>query len=155
MWDACGGWYDNKSHLIQVGLEIIDELTKVLPSPDVHVGVILAEVIEPTLVHDEDSTSNDGSPAEWGGAKELWIMKPHSHSYSEVNHQKGIFSREKQQIKRDYFLYLFCQYLAQQLLSINYFAVIWLNMHHKRTASTNKIRAWLWYFKFSRVPQSH
>lgn len=52
--------------MIKVELEIVDELTKVLPSPDVHVGVILAQVVEPALVHDEDPTSDDGSPAERG-----------------------------------------------------------------------------------------
>lgn len=50
--------------MILVSWEIISELTKVFPSPDVHVGVVLSEVVEPTLVHDEDPTSNDWSPAE-------------------------------------------------------------------------------------------
>jgi len=43
---------------------ILSELTKVLPTPYVHVGVILAQVVEPALVHDKDSTSDDGSPVE-------------------------------------------------------------------------------------------
>lgn len=40
------------------------ELTEVLPSPDVHVGVVLAQVVEPALVHHEDPSSDDRRPAE-------------------------------------------------------------------------------------------
>lgn len=41
------------------------KLTKVFPSPDVHVCVILAQVVEPALVHDKNPTCNDGSSAEF------------------------------------------------------------------------------------------
>lgn len=44
--------------------KIISELTEVLPSPDVHVGVVLAQVVEPALIHDENPTSDDRSPEE-------------------------------------------------------------------------------------------
>lgn len=53
--------------------EIIPGLTKVLPSPDVHVGVILAQVVEPALVHDEYPTSDDRSPAEYGGKESYFL----------------------------------------------------------------------------------
>lgn len=44
-----------------------DKFTKVLSSPDVHVCVILAQVVEPALVHHKDSSSNDWSPG-----REMW-----------------------------------------------------------------------------------
>lgn len=145
MWDACGGWYDNKSHLIQVGLEIIDDLTKVLPSPDVHVGVILAEVVEPTPVHDEDPTSDDGSPAEWrkGRSYKSSLARLFMQTSSE-SPEGNIFQKETTN-QRSLKLYF-----AQQMLCINYFAAIWTcfrgKTHHKRTANTNIERTWLWRF---------
>lgn len=42
-------------------------LTKVLPAPDVHMSVVLAQMVEPALVHDEDPTGNDRSPVETEG----------------------------------------------------------------------------------------
>lgn len=53
--------------------KVLSELTKVLPSPDVHVGVILAQVVEPALVHDENSTSDDRSPTAEGGKKSFTL----------------------------------------------------------------------------------
>lgn len=32
-------------------------------------GVVLAQVVEPALVHDEDPAGNDGSPARGGGGE--------------------------------------------------------------------------------------
>ena len=63
----------NKKSLFN--FKIISELTEVLPSPDVHVGVVLAQVVEPTLVHDEDPTSDDRSPAEERGV--IYILYTH------------------------------------------------------------------------------
>lgn len=37
-------------------------------------GVILAQVVEPALVHDENPTSDDGSPAESGGTESLTTL---------------------------------------------------------------------------------
>lgn len=58
----------------------ISELTKVLPSPDVHVGVILAQVVEPALVHDENPTSDNRGPTEEGGKKSFYIFELVCHS---------------------------------------------------------------------------
>lgn len=53
--------------IILIPVNVWHELTKVLSSPDVHVGVILAQVVEPALVHDKDPTSDDRSSAECRG----------------------------------------------------------------------------------------
>lgn len=55
-------------------MKLSSELTKVLPSPDVHVCVILAQVVEPALVHDKNPPSDDGGPAEEGGNKDTDVF---------------------------------------------------------------------------------
>lgn len=45
----------------------ISQLTKVLSPPDVHLGIILSQVVKPGLVNHKDSSSYDGRP----GSKEM------------------------------------------------------------------------------------
>lgn len=45
----------------------IFQLTKVLSAPDVHLGIILSQVVKPGLVNHKDSSSYDGRP----GSKEM------------------------------------------------------------------------------------
>lgn len=44
----------------------ISQLTKILSAPDVHLGIILSQVVKPGLVNDKDSSSYDRRP----GSKE-------------------------------------------------------------------------------------
>lgn len=41
---------------------IISQLTKILSTPDIHLGIILSQVVKPGLVNDEDSSSYDRRP---------------------------------------------------------------------------------------------
>lgn len=45
----------------------ISQLTKVLSPPDIHLGIILSQVVKPGLVNHKDSSSYDGRP----GSKEM------------------------------------------------------------------------------------
>lgn len=49
-----------------ITIVVISRLTKILPPPDVHLGIILSQVVKPRLVNHEDSSSYDRRP----GSKE-------------------------------------------------------------------------------------
>ena len=52
--------------IIIIIIVVISQLTKILSPPDVHLGIILSQVVKPGLVNHEDSSSYDRRP----GSKE-------------------------------------------------------------------------------------
>lgn len=57
---------------------VISQLTKILSPPDVHLGIILSQVVKPRLVNHEDSSSYDRRP----GNKE---RKEATHELEDLN----------------------------------------------------------------------